>query len=803
MAKNIVLLSDGTGNSSAQLLKTNVWRIYEALQLTDPSRQVACYDDGVGTSSFKPLAVAGGAFGIGLRRNVLRLYRFLCEHYDPGDRLYFFGFSRGAFTVRVLVGLICDQGIIRTRPTLPVPGSSDAPLPDTRMPHRREALSGVAVADAAPSFDGLAYGSELTRLSAWAYRDFRKHFNQTGGLVTLARKVRDKGLGVIQRGRPYDKSRNHQVDAIDFVGVWDTVDAYGLPVDELTQGVDRWVWPLSMPDLTLNDKVKRACHVLALDDERNTFHPVLWDESTEPAARREVSRLADERISQVWFAGMHSNVGGGYPDDALSYVSLKWMTEQATDEERGMKLLFVPELLQHHTRKADPFGRIYDSRRGLKSYYRYNPRRIQWLTDGQRHEHGLARPAVTVERPKIHESVFRRIAAAPEAYAPIVFPEHYAVVMEDGRIVAGEDNPFEPPLAAKRRATVQEAAWDLVWQRRLVYFATVAASLYLLIQPLRHSALDGAPAEAGSLARLIALAGSWLPSFASPWIHYYEAHPNELLIGAGVILVLMWRSTALQSRICGLMRGVWLKVVPPARGEWQSLDPRISALTRLRSSRNYQWTFAFLRRKVLPNVTGFLILAWLAGAANRAPFEALQAFGLWGCRAESGREATLATGASTTVRFASADFCTPSGVRLERGARYRLAFEKGLPADWIDGTVRVASPAGVTVRTPGLTLGQRVVYTVGVPFRRLWTTRWFVPVARVGASGIEHHALSSRETEIVPETTGELFLFVNDSIAPVNIRPRGLGWRSYYGSSNQGVADVTVTRLADPPPAVR
>ena len=71
----------------------------------------------------------------------------------------------------------------------------------------------------------------------------------------------------------------------------DTVDAYGLPIDELTQGIDRWFWPLSMPELELSPKVKRACHVLALDDERNTFHPVLWDEEHEPAAALEATHV--------------------------------------------------------------------------------------------------------------------------------------------------------------------------------------------------------------------------------------------------------------------------------------------------------------------------------------------------------------------------------------------------------------------------------------------------------------------------------------------------------------------------------
>ena len=154
--KNIVLLSDGTGNSSAKLLKTNVWRVYESLDLDDPSVQVACYDDGVGTSSFKPLQLLGGAVGVGLKRNVLRLYRFLCEHYDPGDRIYAFGFSRGAFTIRVLVALICNQGIIKTRPTSPV--IEAYPEGDPAAAAAAAAAYGVAtVVPAAPQ----VFGAEL------------------------------------------------------------------------------------------------------------------------------------------------------------------------------------------------------------------------------------------------------------------------------------------------------------------------------------------------------------------------------------------------------------------------------------------------------------------------------------------------------------------------------------------------------------------------------------------------------------------------------------------------------------------
>jgi len=98
--RNLVVFSDGTGNSAAKLFKTNVWRMYDALDLNCPD-QIALYDDGVGTASLPLLALIGGAFGWGLKRNVLDLYVFLCRNYREGDHIFAFGFSRGAFTIRV------------------------------------------------------------------------------------------------------------------------------------------------------------------------------------------------------------------------------------------------------------------------------------------------------------------------------------------------------------------------------------------------------------------------------------------------------------------------------------------------------------------------------------------------------------------------------------------------------------------------------------------------------------------------------------------------------------------------------
>src|SRR5450755_292796 len=110
--KNIILLSDGTGNAAAKVWRTNVWRIFEAIDLSQPD-QVAHYDDGVGTSSFRPLAWFGGMFGYGLKHNVIDCYKFVCRSYQSGDRLYGFGFSRGGYTIRVVGRLILSQGLVK------------------------------------------------------------------------------------------------------------------------------------------------------------------------------------------------------------------------------------------------------------------------------------------------------------------------------------------------------------------------------------------------------------------------------------------------------------------------------------------------------------------------------------------------------------------------------------------------------------------------------------------------------------------------------------------------------------------
>ena len=156
--------------------------------------QIACYDDGVGTSAFKPLAILGGAFGWGLRRNVQTLYEFLCRNYQPGDRIYGFGFSRGAYTMRVVTGLALSQGLVK--------GDTDEEL------HRNAGLPTAPIERRSSSRDG-------------AWKPCSVASDQ--GLRRLFGKHRSRNQGQAGRRR------------ITFLGLWDTVAAYGTPIDELTR----------------------------------------------------------------------------------------------------------------------------------------------------------------------------------------------------------------------------------------------------------------------------------------------------------------------------------------------------------------------------------------------------------------------------------------------------------------------------------------------------------------------------------------------------------------------------------------
>ena len=371
MPKNIVICSDGTGNSAIKDRGTNVFKLYEAVDLGGGG-QIAFYDDGVGTEGFKPLKLLGGAAGLGLSRNVRELYAALVRVYGPGDRIFLFGFSRGAFTVRTLADFIVTCGILDRRKFHTDHGLRARVKRAYRQVYRRKYQAKIPKIFSAPFSEEDA-------------EDFRRKRGVSDPVHAPSGRI-----------------------PIAFVGVWDTVDAVGFPVDDVADRFNDWIHQFKFPDRMLSPQVEKGCHAVSIDDERHTFHPVMWDERGEDKE--------NPRIEQVWFAGVHANVGGGYPKQGMSLVPLDWMMAHAG--AAGLRFLDADwKLIREHRNVHD---KLYNSRAGLSAYYHYRPRDIAGLCHG----HGVT--------PKIHASALERIAQGTEGYAPGNIPGGLRIVETRG-----------------------------------------------------------------------------------------------------------------------------------------------------------------------------------------------------------------------------------------------------------------------------------------------------------------------------------------------------------------------------------
>jgi uncharacterized protein (DUF2235 family) len=273
--KRLVVCCDGTWNRPDKAHVTNIEKIARTVEtdlaLTGGVQQLVYYLSGVGTASYEADRLLGGAFGLGLFANVRAAYRFLALNYEEGDELFVFGFSRGAYTARSLVGMVARVGLLT-----------------------REAL----VADRLPE----------------AVARYRRG-PDADGFTDTAAQFREKYC--------------HAATPVSLLGVFDTVGALGVP------GALRRRHQFH--DVTLSGVVECARQALALDERRLRFEPCLWE------APEDV-RLADEatgRVAQVWFEGVHSDVGGGYAASGLSDTTLLWMTDQA----RARGLVFDQRLL--------------------------------------------------------------------------------------------------------------------------------------------------------------------------------------------------------------------------------------------------------------------------------------------------------------------------------------------------------------------------------------------------------------------------------------------------------------------------
>ena len=277
MGKNIVILCDGTGNRIADTERTNIVEMLEHLEQSD--EQVVYYDTGVGTASGarakwlqRGLKLFRKATGNGVRDNVRQAYRFLMDHYEEGDRVYLFGFSRGAYTARLIAGLVKKVGLLK-------PGNFQLVEPATNL-----------YFDDHPSDEVAAFRRIATRECV-----------------------------------------------IHFVGVFDTVAsmAFLYKVDFFT-------------DARLHPSIRHGVHAVSIDERRNKFKPNLWTVDADQEGAR---------IHQVWFAGVHSDVGGSYPERGLAALALRWMLKHA--RAAGLK---VPDaFLTHVDKEADADGKLHDS----------------------------------------------------------------------------------------------------------------------------------------------------------------------------------------------------------------------------------------------------------------------------------------------------------------------------------------------------------------------------------------------------------------------------------------------------------
>ncbi len=377
-------------------------------------------------------------------------------------------------------------------------------------------------------------------------------------------------------GTPYKLVKRRENIEIHFIGVWDTVAAYGLPIDELTIAVDKWVWPMKFEDTSLLERVRHARHALALDDERRTFHPIPWDEHEEKKQRGKVD---PDRLTQVWFPGMHADVGGGYPDDGLSFVPLCWMIDEA--EKKGLK--FEKPIVDTYQSLSSPTGRLYDSRGGTGALWRYQPRNVQFLMD----KSDDTVPKDERVTPLVHHCTVTRMTYGNDGYAPkslpikidILLPNDTRVRFDKSAVATALDNVKDEPTktvltdlkalietaeAQEKRGDLFALVLDTIWLRRCVYFVTLGLALIALAFPAIYSLLDrGDKTEkinqitGGTVTYLLKLFKGFIPSFAGPWLDAIAVSPQ---LAVNIILLFISSlaiSAFLERRIQDRARAAW------------------------------------------------------------------------------------------------------------------------------------------------------------------------------------------------------------------------------------------------------
>jgi uncharacterized protein (DUF2235 family) len=401
MGKNIVICCDGTGNEVEGNL-SNVLKLFRILRKTSDQR--VYYNPGIGTIGTsdawtKITQDAKGVFelatGYGLDDEILGAYGFVAENYAPDDRLFLFGFSRGAYTVRALAAFIHVVGLLS---------------PDQ--------LNIANYALSAYKKSGETKPDEKIDLHpAWQF-----------GKVAQARAI-----------------------IIDFLGVWDTVASMIVP---------RWDRGIPIPTLqTLpytrrNSSVKVFRHAKAIDERRRFFRLNRWQDPQDFVADQfHPQNKVPQDIKQVWFAGVHADIGGGYPETSsgLSKYPLNWMIDEAV--ECGLSIF---ETRRDHIAlgqnapgdrekfvEPDPTATLHDSMTAAWKPLEWLPKRTKYeewkwrlKLDGFYIPGSEPRPFKLVDpflndeiekpTPRVHQSVVDRVRLDPD-YRPVNLPAQYDI----------------------------------------------------------------------------------------------------------------------------------------------------------------------------------------------------------------------------------------------------------------------------------------------------------------------------------------------------------------------------------------
>jgi uncharacterized protein (DUF2235 family) len=361
MPRNLVICCDGTNNEFGAE-NTNVVRLVQVLD-RDPGKQLVYYDPGIGTLPEPGLLTRVGkrfseyidlAFGTGLKRKVEHAYSYLMDWWEPDDRVFLFGFSRGAYTVRVLAGLLHALGL---------------------LPRGHHNLVPYVM----KLFAAVRKHVSSAEDSQWNYWKLCNQFRQTFA-------------------RPVQEGSDNRSFAVHFLGVWDTVSSVG------------WVWdPVRFPFTAQNPSVKTIRHAVSIDERRWFFRQNLLQPSP------------DQDFRELWFPGVHADVGGGYPlaDGALWRGPFEWILGEAesahlcVDPERKQALLqkWAPSPRPWADMQHESLAKLW----WLAEFFpkmTYQPG-LKW----RRPDIGLGRHRIIPEGALFHRSALLRIRETD--YAPL------------------------------------------------------------------------------------------------------------------------------------------------------------------------------------------------------------------------------------------------------------------------------------------------------------------------------------------------------------------------------------------------